>query len=112
MDANAKSALCKYGLKFTPDARENLTELRSDIRKFYRKLRLIQFFHNKTPSTDEHDIAKPENSLTPNRHRDIILESCIDFLLKHPLQSQGLREGKKVAFHNCRKVDQPYADIV
>ena len=82
--------MCKYGLKFTPVPRENLTELRSDIRKFCRKLRLIEFFHNKTPSTDEHDIAKPESSFTPSRHRDIILDTYIDFLLKHPLQSSDV----------------------
>ena len=65
--------LCKYGLKFTAVPRQNLTELHSDIRKFCRKLRLIELFHNKNPSTDENDIAKPESSFTPNRHRDIIL---------------------------------------
>ena len=89
IDSHAESALCKYGLKFTPIPRENLTELRSDIRKFCRKLRLIEFSHNKTPSTDELDIAKPESSYTPNRHRDIILDTYINFLLKHPLQSSA-----------------------
>ena len=44
IDINAQSALCGYGLKFTPVPRENIIELRSDIRKFCRKLRLTEFF--------------------------------------------------------------------
>ena len=42
IDINAQSALC--GLKFTFVPRENIIELRSDIRKFCRKVRLTEFF--------------------------------------------------------------------
>ena len=43
-----------------------------DIRKFFL---LLEFFHNKIPSTDEHAIAKPKISFIPTRHRDIILDT-------------------------------------
>ena len=43
INEKAKDVLVKYGLKFTPRPRSNHVELKSDIKKFCRKLRLIEY---------------------------------------------------------------------
>ena len=47
INKQAKDILIKQRLKFTPVPRTNLIELRADIRKFCRKLRLVEFSADK-----------------------------------------------------------------
>ena len=89
-----KHVLLLYGLKFTPVPKTNLIELRTDLRKFCRKLRLIEFFADKPNSKDD-SIVKPESKFSPNRNRDIILDTYIDFLLKYPLEEKTEEIKKK-----------------
>ena len=66
----------------------NLTELRTDIRKFCRKLRLIEFFADKDMREDD-SLVKPESTFTPYQQRDTILDTYIDFLIKYPLEEMA-----------------------
>ena len=43
----AKSVLLKFGLKCTPTLWSNHTELKSDVKQFCRKLRLIEYSADK-----------------------------------------------------------------
>ena len=53
IDKNALQVLTDYGLKFTSVPRQHLTELKTDIKRFARKLRLIEFFADKELQDDE-----------------------------------------------------------
>ena len=96
IDKDIKNVLIKYGLKFTPIPQRNLIELRTDIRKFCRKLRLIEFFAEE-PTIEDDSQVKPESTFHPNRNRDPILDTYIDFLLKYPLEEKS-RQMEKVKY--------------
>ena len=97
IDKDTKNALISYGLKFTPIPQSNLIGLRTDIRKFCRKLRLIEFFAEK-PITEDTSLVKPESTFCPNRNRDLILDTYIDFLLKYPLEEK-VKQIEKVRYN-------------
>ena len=97
IDKDIKNVLIKYGLKFTPTPHRNLIELRTDIRKFSRKLRLIEYFAEE-PTTEDNSLVKPESSFYPTRNRDPILDTYIDFLLKCPLEEKA-RQMEKVKYN-------------
>ena len=77
IDKNALQVLTDYGLKFTPVPRQNLIELKTDIKRFARKLRLIEFFADKDLQDDD-SLVKPESNFTPNHQRDNALDTYID----------------------------------
>ena len=97
IDKDIKNVLIKYGLKFTPIPQRNLIELRTDIRKFCRKLRLIEFFAEE-PTIEDNSLVKPESTFHPNRNRVPILDTYIDFLLKYPLEEKA-RQMEKVKYN-------------
>ena len=98
INKQAKEILIKQGLKFTPVPGTNLTELRADIRKFCRKLRLIEFFADKEESSDDISLAKPETDFIPERHRDPVLDTYIDYLSNYPPE-ELTKESKNAKFN-------------
>jgi hypothetical protein len=44
--------LLTKGLKFTPTPKSNHQELKTDIKEYMRKLRLVEFFHNRENDDD------------------------------------------------------------
>ena len=97
IDKDIKNVLIKYGLKFTPIPQRNLIELRTDIRKFCRKLRLIEFFAEE-PTIVDNSLVKLESTFHPNINRDPILDTYIDFLLQYPLEEKA-RQMEKVKYN-------------
>ena len=87
IDEHAKDVLINYGLKFTPVPASNLIELRADIRKFCRKLKLKEFFAGKETHNDK-SLVKPKSVFSPQRNRDAIPDTYIDFLVKYPLEEK------------------------
>ena len=75
INKQAKDILINQGLEFTPVPRTNLIELRADIRKFCRKLRLVEFFADKEESSDDISLVEPESDFTPERHRDPVSDT-------------------------------------
>ena len=95
IDKDIKNVLIKYGLKFTPIPQRNLIELRTDIRKFCRKLRLIEFFAEES-TIEDNSVVKPESTFHPNRNCHPILDIYIDFL--YPLEEKA-RQMEKVKYN-------------
>ena len=61
----------------------NLTEVKADIKNFYCKLRLIEYFSDRK-ETESIDIVKPESTFTLPKNRDSVLDTYTDFLTKIP----------------------------
>jgi hypothetical protein len=59
--------LLTKGLKFTPTPKSNHQELKTDIKEYTRKLRLVEFFHNRENDDDNanesEDLVKNNPSL-------------------------------------------------
>ena len=85
--------LLKYGLKLTPVPRMNLTELRTDIKTFCRRLRLMEFFVDKDMRKDD-SLVTPESTFTPYQQRDTFLDTYIDFLIKYRLEEMTQKQEK------------------
>ena len=81
-----------YGPKFTPTPRKDISELENDIQKFCRKLRLMEFFNDKDPTTND-SILKLPSKFNPARNRDIVLDNYIDYLTKQPLNAPNDTKG-------------------
>ena len=71
----------------------NLVELKADIRKFCRKLRLIEYFSDR-PFRESIDIVKPDSTFNPPRNRDPVLDTYIDCLTKYPLEEVANNQDK------------------
>ena len=75
-----KTVLFK-GLKFTPTPKTNTFELKSDIRNFSRKLRLIEFFATEQGGHEEEEsIHQNKSSFCPPVNRDKKLDAAINFI--------------------------------
>ena len=75
-----KTVLFK-GLKFTPTPKTNTFELKSDIRNFSRKLRLIEFFATEQGGHEEEEsIHQNKSSFCPPINRDKKLDAAINFI--------------------------------
>ena len=68
------------GLKFTPTPRENSYELKADIETFTRKLRLIEYFHDKGSPDDEESLVRNKSTFYPEHNRNRHLDIAIDYL--------------------------------
>ena len=97
--------MTKFGLKFTPTPRSNHVELKSDVKNFCRKLRLIEYWADKNDSTNQNDsdpsLVKNPSNFNPPPHRNIILDTYIDYLTKYPLDET--RQNKKKISPNLKK---------
>ena len=102
INKEVKQVLTKYGLKLTPIPKTNLTEVKADIRKFCRKLRLIEYFSDRQ-ETESIDIVKPESTFTPPKNRDPVLDTYTDFLTTYPLEE--LAEKQSVVKDNLTKAE-------
>ncbi|KAL5020728.1 hypothetical protein ScPMuIL_002188 [Solemya velum] len=76
-------SLLEKGFKFTPTPKPNITEMKSDVQKFCRKLRLREFFGYDT-STDN-SLVRNKSNWAPNRGRDSHLDCFIDTITKFPV---------------------------
>ena len=77
-DTTTINLLCNKGHKFTPVPKRNLTELKSDVKTFCRKLRLLEFFADKPMSYDT-SLVKPKSNFMLKRNRDIYLTHTLIF---------------------------------
>ena len=68
------------GLKFTPTPRENSNELKADIETFTRKLRLIEYFHDKGSPDDEESLVRNKSTFYPERNGNWHLDIAIEYL--------------------------------
>lgn len=82
MSKNEQELLYK-GLKFTPVPSDNVEELRTDVYKFTRKLRLTEFFHDK--EYIEESIVRNKSKFTPQHGRNDTLDTFIGYLNKFPI---------------------------
>ena len=73
------------GFKTTPTPTSNIYKLEEDIRKFCRKLGLVEFFADKEDDNDE-SLMKNKFKFTPKRNRNKCLEQYIDNVSNYPLQ--------------------------
>ena len=80
------------GPKFTPTPKQNLYELRKDIYEFCRKLRLSEFFYEKTV-TERVSVVECKSSFTPERNRDTILDNYVDFLCNYEFTAKIKKYG-------------------
>ena len=78
--------MIKYGLKFTPRPRSDHVELKTDIKKFCRKLRLIEYTADTDGNSNDVRLKKNSSTFTPEAHRDVILGTYIDFISKYPFE--------------------------
>ena len=84
--SKAKETLTKYGLKFTPTPRADISELKTDVKKFCRKLRLMEYYAD-DPITDDNldpSLVKNPSTFNPPPNRNLILDTYIDYLTKYP----------------------------
>ena len=93
--------MTKFGLKFTPTPRSNYVELRSDVKNFCRKLRLIEYSANENDSTNQNDLdsslVKNPSNFNPPPNRDTILDTYIDYLTKYPFDETYQNKKKKIS---------------
>lgn len=77
-------SLLKRGLKFTPVPKSsNLNELSADLKSFSRKMRLNEFYGNKSNNSqckESESIFKKPSHFTPLPERDSQLDMYCDFL--------------------------------
>ena len=57
-------------LKFTPIPQRNNIELKSNIQKYTRRLRLAEFFQNKESNDSEENLFQKPSTYTSPRNRD------------------------------------------
>ena len=100
INALAKEILINYGLKFTPVLRTNTTERKVVIKTFCRKLRLLEYFSDRE-DFDDGSLVKPESTFIPERQRDPILDTYIDYLTK--LSLEDLAKTPQQSKWNLRK---------
>ena len=105
IEDKAKSVLLKFGLKFTPTPRSNHTELKRNVKKFCRKLRLIESSADKINSTinngQDPGLVRNASKFNPPAHRDVFLDKYIDFLTKYPLEKAT--QNTKRVINNLKK---------
>ena len=65
-----------------------MEELKDDIKKFTRKIRLQEYFHNdsENKSTTDTSLAKNKGNYNPYRNRNIVLDTINDFMTKFPIE--------------------------
>ena len=97
IDEGIKNILINYGLKFTPIPQRNFLELRTDIRKFCGKLRLIELFIEE-PAIKDDSLVKPESTFSQNRHRSSILDSYLNLFIKYWLEEKA-RQKEEVKYN-------------
>ena len=80
----------------------NLAEVKADIRKFWCKLRLIEYFSDRQ-ETESIDIVKPKSTFTLSKNRYPVLDTYTDFLTKYPLEE--LAEKQSIVKDNLTKAE-------
>lgn len=81
---NNELKLLRKGLKFTPTPTANTEEMEMDIKKFCRKLRLVEYFADKETEEDR-SLIRNKSKFTPKKGRNRHLDDYIDSITKHPL---------------------------
>ena len=71
------------GFKFTPTPKSNITELKSDIKQFHRRLRLREYFGSE--DIMDESIVRNKSDFTPPKDRDEYLESFIRTIDNFPI---------------------------
>ena len=74
-----KTVLFK-GLKFAKTPKRNTFELKSDIQKFSRKLRLIEFFANTDDDEEDESFLRNPSEFFPPANRNRKLDASTNFL--------------------------------
>lgn len=90
--------MLKHGLKFTPTPETNEQELHVDIQEFGRKLRLKEFFADRTPENDE-SLVRNKSPFTPPKGRDVHLDKYINTI-------SDLAETTNSRRHNISRVEK------
>ena len=73
------------GLKYTPTPKENIEELRNDIKHFIRKVKLLEYFQQSISLSQENpSTVKSKGNFIPPRNRDNAFDLFSDFLTKFP----------------------------
>lgn len=75
------------GLKFTPSPKPNPGELRHNISKFCRRLRLKEYYHG-SENTDD-SLIRNEGTFNPPRGRNRTLDVVIDNIMRIPVTRNG-----------------------
>ena len=94
INEKAKEVLIKYGLKFTPRPRSDHVELKTDTKKFCRKLRLLEYTADTDGNSDDVSLKKNPSTFTPEALRNVTLDTYIDFISKYPFE-EILRDQNK-----------------
>ena len=73
----------KYGLKFCPTP-QNIDPLKEsvDLEDFCRKVKLVEYFHNK--STEDDSLVKTKSNFEPPSERNTLLDNSIKYLKNLP----------------------------
>ena len=107
--SNAEKSVLLKGLKFTPTPKANPEQLKSDIKKFTRKLRLAEQFYSEEDSLEKQDkpLVRNKSSYNGKRGRNRVLDTYIDFLEKFPLEkdirkTQNLTYRERTALYNLK----------
>ena len=99
------------GLKFTPTPLPNITELKSEVQHFTRKLRLAEFFNSDESGSEsdeetEVSLVKNKSKFCPPHNRNKALESYIANLHSQPLQAKNIKANlssqEKKALHDLQ----------
>lgn len=75
--SNEEIKLLKRGLKFTPTPKSNTTELKTDIKEFGRKLRLLEHF-NDSHTNHDNSLAKNKSNFVPPKSTDEYLNIFLE----------------------------------
>ena len=82
------------GLKFTPTPRsKNITEIKTDILEFCRRLRLTECFSEITRGISDHSLVKNKSNFTPSKQRNKALDTFCETILKFQIEAS---ENKKI----------------
>ena len=83
--------LLQKGLKFTPNPKININDVKTDLNDFCRKLRLTEFYFKESEemNSDENkkiNIVMKKGHFHPPIGRDAVLDNYINCLQKYPLE--------------------------
>ena len=110
MDPTKVSVLEK-GLKFTPTpSRSNSQELKEDVANFNRKLRLLEYFHDREEDEDD-SLVKNKSDFVPPKHRNAALEKSY-LIWKTPLLKTETSRTKKTLVSNREQRSKVYQKTI
>lgn len=90
-------SLLNKGLSFVPTRNYDPFETQVDLFKFFRKIRIKNFFLNQTAVDTDQSIIKNKSRWIPPPVTDPLIESFEKMVLK---EVQSIRHSTKVPYHN------------